>query len=302
MGSLGFGFGARGGRVRENGADFSAGGASHLIRSAERLAASGRFDFAVEQLTVAQRLDPGNRYIQAIIDRIRVKQNVQSTSNPEQMTSADRHEGLSVTVGPQFATGLRSTEDDSRLSPEDVHTKIRFLTNMANQYLDNGSSERAFESLMKAYLLDPLSPYVIATEKNVLPAWDFTRAHMNRSDSGSSRAQDFVIDNLSHLGTTHMSSSNSSGIPSQFASLPSQASSSSQPIDEQMRMETLRQQKEQERLEKERTVWREASRIPKTYGEDDSTDLTSPTQESGKQPKPQSTGLFSKLRLGKFLE
>jgi hypothetical protein len=75
----------------------------------------------------------------------------------------------------------------------------------------------------------------------------------------------------------------------------------SQPADEQLRMELLKQQKEQERLEKERSVWRDASKPPKIFGEDDSMGLDA-TQSTSEPQKAPPTGLFSKLRLGKFLE
>src|SRR5512144_289587 len=101
MGSLGSSFqGFRQGR----GIEFSKGGSSHLIRSAEKLAASGRFDFAIEQLTVAQQLDPENKYIQAVIDRIRVMRNSPRDSNTTltQLLDNPGPSPLAVTVGPQF--------------------------------------------------------------------------------------------------------------------------------------------------------------------------------------------------------
>ncbi len=297
MGSLDFGFRAKG---RDFG-NFSTGGASHLIRSAEKLAASGRYDFAIEQLSVAERLDPGNQYIHAIIDRIRVLQNSPQTGNSLPENRVDRSSPLSITVGPQFKDGIRSIEDDPSLTSEDIHTKIRFLTNMAEKYLESGSSDKAFDSLMRAYLLDPLSPYVIASEKTVLPAWESAKTQTLRTkadrlpDSSTSG-----VNNLSNAGITNMARLNNNSINnSQFAGNPGQASAMSP--DEQLRMEMLKQQKEHERLEKERVVWREASKPQRTFGEDDPM-IASTSQPTSEQAKPQPTGLFSKLRLGKFLE
>jgi hypothetical protein len=301
MGSFDSGLGFQGLGNTQPGVGFSIGGASHLIRSAEKLAASGRFDFAVEQLAVAQQLDPGNKYIHAIIDRIRVLQNISENGNSKLDIQTEKPTQLSVTVGRQFADGIRSSEDDQRFTPDDIHTKIRFLTNMADQYLENGSSDKAFDSLMKAYLLDPLSPYVIATEKTVLPAWEHNRGQ-SRLNADRSDSSNEVSNNMSNIGNLSMAPSNSNDINSPFSPRPSQPSSLSQSADEQLRMEMLMQQKEQERFEKERTVWREASKAPKIFGEDDPVNLSTQQQPAPERPKPQSSGLFSKLRLGKFLE
>ena len=297
MGSSDLDFGFQGLRNTQFGNNLTTGGASHLIRSAERLAASGRFDFAIEQLTVAQRLDPENRYIHAIIDRIRVLQdNAQDeSSNPDSIS--ERSGQLSVTVGPQFADGLKSKEGGQQTTDEDVPKKIRFLTNMANQFVENGLSEKAFDSLMKAYLLDPISPYVIAAEKTVLPAWEFTRTQ-NNPQTGQPEST-IGTSNMSKLATENMIPSNSDRANSAFTSAQSRSPQSS---DEQLRMEVLRQQKEHERVEKERGIWREASKAPRVFGEDDPVNPPSAHQQVPEPPKPQATGLFSKLRLGKFLE
>jgi hypothetical protein len=215
-------------------------------------------------------------------------------------TESDRW--LSVTVGRQFADGIKASVDDQILTPEDIHTKIRFLTNMADQFLESGASEKAFESLMKAYLLDPLSPYVMASEKTILPAWESTK---NNSPRSSLQQEGTLLSDryhdMSNTGSMNMARStpglNSS--PDHHSSRPGPLP---QPGDDQLRVELLRQQKEQERQEKERAVWREASRPPKVFGEDDTLNGASEQQQTPEKPKQQPTGLFSRLRLGKFLE
>jgi hypothetical protein len=275
--------------------EFSMGGASRLIRAAEKLAANGRTDLAVEQLVVAQKLDPGNRYIQAIIDRIQPMQGLGGKLGGE---SSANQGPLSVTVGRQFVNGIRS-EEDQILSPEAVHLKVRSLTNMADNFLEHGSSEMAFDALLKAYLLDPLSPYVIAAEKSVIPAWENARIKAQQTIAPSSGFSTGITDTISHLGTSAMAPTNSNGLSSSFPLRPAQ--NAPQQGDDQSRLELLKQQKEQERLEKERSVWREASKAPRVFGEDD------PVNFSGEQPpvespKPHQGGLFSRLKLGKFLE
>lgn len=290
MGTLGWVPGFRGSKTSDVGKEFSTGGASHLIRSAEKLAASGRYDFAIEQLSVAQRLDPDNKYIQAIIDRIRMVQNSNQEEFSTRENSSDSSGPLSVTVGPKFATGIRSQEDDRVLAPEDVHARVRFLTNMAEQYLENGSSEKAFDTLMNAYLLDPLSPYVIASEKTVLPAWESARTRT----PGPKPDMHAFTSTMEPMMTPSNQNSLTTAINNQTLQPGS--------TDEQLRMEALKQQKEHERIEKERSVWRDASKPPKIFGEDESSTNPATAQSAAETPKAQHSGLFSKLRLGKFLE
>ena len=303
MGLLGSGF--QGSRTFR-GLEFSKGGSSHLIRSAEKLAASGRFDFAIEQLNVAQQLDPENKYIQAIIDRIRVMQNSPQDGNATIANLLDTpNKGpLAITVGPEFANGVKSLDDDQPLTPDAIHTKIRFLTNMANQYLESGSSEKAFHSLMKAYLLDPLSPYVVAAEKTVLPAWEILKTDKHiivaAESSASQPAPVQMLNSTLDKEFQTMAPSPFNDINS--PSLPRPVRSMDSSTDEQLRMEMLRQQKEHERVEKERVIWREASKPPKIFGEDDPATFPAPPREEQQQPRAHSGGLFSRLRLGKFLE
>jgi hypothetical protein len=77
---------------------------------------------------------------------------------------------LSVTIGSDFGKvgGPAATG-------KDVQSQISRLTGAAEQYLKRGQSALAFDSLMEAYLLDPLNPLVVSCEKNVLPAWESFR-------------------------------------------------------------------------------------------------------------------------------
>ncbi len=156
-------------------------GVADLIRSAERFIASGKFELAQEQLATAQTLDPQNKYIPAIIDRIRVlKQPAPiapaGVENLLQEPDADSSRYLSVTVGKEFKSGVKSATEEAAQTPRDLQARIRRLTSAAESYYDNGSYKNAFDSLMKAYLLDPMSPFVIACEKTVIPAWQRMQA------------------------------------------------------------------------------------------------------------------------------
>lgn len=77
---------------------------------------------------------------------------------------------LGVTIGPDFA--LPPTAKPGSPFYGDTGAQITRLTNAAQQYLTNGQSALAFDSLMEAYLIDPLDPRVISCEAAVLPAWE----------------------------------------------------------------------------------------------------------------------------------
>ncbi len=72
--------------------------------------------------------------------------------------------------------------------------------------------------------------------------------------------------------------------------------------DEERRLELLKQQKEIERRDREQAMWRKASSLPKavTAGPE----RANRQQYLGGLPEPpkEITGLFAKLKLGKFLE
>ena len=146
---------------------------SDIIRSAEKFLSEGRYDVALEQLHQAQGLDPSNQYIDAII--VRAENLRTALVNPVQGrdSALEGSRYLSVTVGREFSGGIRSDEGGS---PEQIRLQIRQLTDTATVLLNRGLSESAFESLMKAYLLDPMNPDVVACEKRVLPAWEKQRS------------------------------------------------------------------------------------------------------------------------------
>ncbi len=77
---------------------------------------------------------------------------------------------LSVTIGSDFGK-VGGNAGPGR----DVQSQISRLTGAAEQYLKRGQSALAFDSLMEAYLLDPLNPLVVSCEKSVLPAWEAFR-------------------------------------------------------------------------------------------------------------------------------
>lgn len=239
-----------------------------LIRTAERYIASQEYDIALEKLTRAKQLEPSNTYIQAIIERINaldsMNREIAGVSNSA--PTNDSHRYLSVTVGKEFDNGIQSLAD--------VQRRVKRLTGAASQLLERGAYETAFETLMKAYLLDPTSPDVIECEKTLLPTWE----SMRKKNSPPTQSVAPVR------------------LP-----LPTE--------NGEQRLQALKQQKEQERLEKERAMWREASKPPKVLGPTDEQPLTPPAsdlQPPAEGPAPETPtfqrGILAKLRRKKLLE
>ena len=166
---------------RTNGARLDKAPASELIRSAERFIASGKLALAKEQLSIAQALDPNNSYIPAILDRLDVLES-RVVGDASFMQDQGGRRYLSVTVGSEFRSGVKPFGNEPQASAKEIQNRIRRLTSAAENFLENGAYKNAFESLMKAYLPDPLSPYVVACERTVLPAWERARAGKGSPD------------------------------------------------------------------------------------------------------------------------
>jgi hypothetical protein len=243
-----------------------------IIRVAERHIEAREFDLAMQKLSMAQRLEPDNIYITAIVERI------------HRVASESSNGGrfLSLTVGNEFDEGIRP-ENESARTPEGVDTQIRRLTSKASELMRQGAYETAFDSLMNAYFLDPVSPTLMESEKTLLPAIEM----MRRQKAGRVTGQ--TMNGLSSLPPSARRSDSSALSP-----------------EDSQRLVELKRHKEAERVERERAVWREASRLPRILEEMlepvPPKDLESPPpapNEQGEQKEP--GGFFSKLRHGKFL-
>lgn len=218
--------------------------ASQYVRAAERYLMAGKLDTALEQLAIAQEIEPDNKYILAVIERANAMHRGTAHHNTSALRSpgseSGKHRYLSVTVGKEFDGGIKESRPEPQISPEELPLRVHQLVLNADALLSRGQSESAFDSLMKAYLLDPLAPEVLSCEKRVLPAWEMTR-NQRRQVPGSSQQQ-----------------------------------------SDAQRIELLKRQKEQERVERERAMWRGASSTPasgdsRTPGKGDS-----PSAQGGK--------------------
>jgi hypothetical protein len=243
-----------------------------VIRVAEKHIEAREFDLAMQKLSMAQRMEPDNIYITAIVERIH-------------RIAAESSNGgrfLALTVGNEFEDGIKQVSEPAR-PLEGVDTQIRRLTSKASELIRQGAYETAFDSLMNAYFLDPVSPTLMESERTLLPAIEM----MRRQKAGRTESQRM------------------SGLPS----LPSSArrtDSSGLSAQDSQRLEELKRQKETERLERERAMWREASRLPRLLEEMlepvPPKDLESPPPAAhDKDEQKEPGGFFSKLRHGKFL-
>jgi hypothetical protein len=148
----------------------STSGISQYVRTAEKLLAAGRYRIALDALSVAQEFDPHNSSLPNIIERalvLEANSAVNDAAKQEGSNGNGRRPYLSVTVGKHFESGVK--DEETPLTAEEVHTRVKMLVDAANVFLGRGLNESAFESLMRAYLLDPLAPEVISGEKSILP-------------------------------------------------------------------------------------------------------------------------------------
>jgi len=218
---------------------------------------------------MAQRMEPDNIYITAIVERI------------HRLAAESSNGGrfLAITVGNEFDEGIKPGPA-TPLPAEDIDAQIRKLTARAQELVRRGAYETAFDSLMNAYFLDPVSPTLMESEKTLIPAIEMLRRQKGKE--GSERMNGLVM--LPPSGRK-----------------PDSTKLSAQ---DSQRIEELRRQKDVERLEKERAIWREASRLPKIL-EDVLVPLPRDEDQAeppaaGEPPK-ETGGFFTKLRRGKLL-
>jgi len=222
-------------------------GVAEFVRAAEHFVQAKKYTAALEQLALAQKLVPTNKYIAAIIERVESLQRTNpdtipagTFSSPESPLDSGRY--LSITVGSQFDEGIKPPETQTVASNTGTSDLIRELTDIAQELAKLGLPDPAFDALMRAYLIDPMSPDVISCEKSVLPLWNLARAQNSTVRSEAERI---------------------TPVPTASAPAPQPVQHVDPPENEEARLEMLRQQKEMERSEKEREVWREASRVPR---------------------------------------
>lgn len=248
-------------------AGHSSAGVSQLIRIAEKYMASGRYALALEQLAMAHELDPGNQYIDAVTERAKVlsdtdRRNVPPPAGIRVSAGDDAGRYLSVTVGKQFTQGVRAVEEEIPMNSKELQRRVHELTDTAQILLNRGLSQSAFETLMKAYLLDPLNPEVVSCEQRVLPAWENFRRQRRIAPPIPS-----TLDSSSHDSQSDL-----------------------------RRLEVLKRQRELEQLERERALWRKASSPSSSLPPGGAKPSAAPASPSPKEKKDDHSGFFKALR------
>lgn len=162
---------------------------TEFIRAAEKFMSAGMYALAIDQLLLAHKLEPKNQYIGAIIERAEALRTGTGSQSKRNVPSSDPGRFLSVTVGKEFEHGIKQPGEEAALTPLETRAKVRQLVESADALLGRGQSENAFEALMKAYLLDPVAPEVIACEGKVLPVWELARKQQGMADARLSDQQ-----------------------------------------------------------------------------------------------------------------
>lgn len=256
-------------------------GSSEFIRAAERFVQARNYTLALDQLTQAQTYDPDNKYIGAIIERVLTLQrsDLSGTSAGSQDhadSSPDPRRYLSITVGTEFDNGVRPPAAGPAASEDTYSDLVKEFTRIAHGYARLGLPEAAFDALMKAYLIDPINPDVIECEKEVVPLWNQSRQNgapaappaattaptTRRNPAPSERRPDVASDTWGHTRGARQIIRDE---------------------EAELRLEVLKQDKELERREKERAMWREASKPPNILQNDtpDQSDLQADSLADG---------------------
>ncbi len=175
---------------------------------------------------------------------------------------------------------------------------MKRLTSVATNLFKRGSYEPAFESLMKAYFLDPTSPHVLACEKTLMPALEMLRQRGSFSTSDLSGASGQNLQ-LARLLTQLASKPSSAAEPPKDAT-PDRNSPLADParILQQQRIDALRLKHEQAKKEREKEMWRNASKPPRAVGK--TADPSAPPEKPLTESQKVQGSLLSKLKQGKF--
>jgi hypothetical protein len=211
-----------------------------IIRRAEKSIAGQEYKTAQDLLAEAWRLDPGNTYIPAIVERVQILQGMASEFASQMNGSGTRY--LAVSVGKQFPGGVKPVE-----SADLSRGKIRRLLTVATTLLERGAYESAYESIIRAEELDSQDPEVQALKVRVLPLYEASMTRRSAGTSGPTRRGDSGGVAASMAGRLMAEELKVQLVPPQQPENPL-------PTFED-RLEALRRQKETERLARERALW-----------------------------------------------
>jgi hypothetical protein len=243
------------------------------IGRAEHHIAAREFGRAQECLADAWRLDPGNPYIPAIVERIEILQSVAREESSKKSSAHHALRYLATTVGAKFPDGVRS---DSEVSG-DQDLRVRRLMTVAISLVERGSIEPAFQALKKGYLLDPNHPEVRTCADRIVPLWE---AHSGRAAAGEMVPQNRTGD---IPGAAAIEAQRIAARKPAFS--PTAIGQERRPDPPQDRLSNLLEQRERQRRAREQAMWRAASIPPRLTGAPGSPSQTSAREESSRRTK-----------------
>jgi len=239
-----------------------------LVRFAESLMDQGDYASAISCLQEAQGRQPENQYILAVMGRAEGLRN--GAVSPHGPTGV---KALGITIGTHHTEGMSNEPPESS---HDIDARVRRLTIVAARLFDRGAFDTAFDSLMKAYLLDPSSSIVLECERRFMPVWDLLK---NRGVATSSPDKKREAD--TEGPSMHPRVPRTERPPSP----PGDTQATPQADQQKSRLRELQQQQDEQRRKHEQTIWRNASQPPKIHGK------AITTKDEGSPEKPTATVL-----------
>lgn len=211
-----------------------------IIRRAEKSIAGQEYKLAQDLLSEAWRLDPGNPYIPAIVERVQILQGMASEFASQM--NKNGHQQLSVSVGKDFPEGIKQAGDADL-----PRGKIQRLLTVATTLFERGSYQAAYEAIVRAEELDAQDPDVRGLKAKVVPLYEASMTRRSGGITGPARHGDSGGVAASMAGRLLAEE-----LKAQQDAL--QQKGSFLPTFED-RLEFLRRQKEAERLARERALW-----------------------------------------------
>lgn len=252
-----------------NAQQMSRSAVSEIIRQAEKQIASQEFQRAQDLLSEAWRLDPGNLYIPAILERVQVLQSL-AREVMQQASVLDSPSSLPITVGNQFRTGIRQVKKP--LSNQESEARIRRLLTAAISLYERGAYVSAYETVLKAEEIDPQHPNVVEWKQKITSAQE---GSINRRSSAEAMRHREDLPGVAAAMAAKLLLKD----PPQNAQ-PAPPGEDYSTFNE--RLAALRRHREEERSARERALWQQASMPSK---KDLSAD-PKPKQSTPNSPQP----------------
>lgn len=148
------------------------------------------------------------------------------------------------------------------MTPAEIEMRVKRLTSLAEDLFRRGSWEAAFESLMKAYFLDPASPHVAESEQHLMPTLEMMRRRGSlhqRDLTGSAENVQLATLLVQRMDDVLRDATE----PSRPPAMPNSMSSPyPETLTQHERIEALKKKNEQIKKEHEQQIWRKASSPP----------------------------------------